>query len=183
MRRLFSLLAVSAFAMGPIACAATTDGSDPSSATASGEDEEIKSAKVITEADDGKTVEVATGQSFSIQLGSNPTTGYKWSIKSVDKTIGAPKESFKQGGGATGSGGTQRFTWSTKSPLDLDGKHTIELEYQRPWAETVPPAKTFSVTVEIGAQAKCGDGPACGDGKWCSACWGKMACIPKGAMC
>ena len=181
MRRLFHILAVAAFAVGPIACAATTDEADPS--TADGEDEEIKAAKPITEADNGKTVSIATGQSFSIQLASNPTTGYKWRIKSVDRSLGYPKETYKAGGSAVGSGGTQKFTWSTKSPLDLDGKHVIELEYQRPWAETSPPAKTFKVTVDIGEEAKCGDGPACGTGKWCSFCWGKMACIPKGAMC
>jgi inhibitor of cysteine peptidase len=182
MRRLFSFVAVALFALGPIACAATTDESDPTIDSASGEDEEIKAAKPITDADDGKTIQVATGQSFSIQLASNPTTGYKWAIQSVDKTLGYPKESYKSASAAVGSGGTQRFTWSTKSPLDLDGKHKITLAYARSW-ETKAPLKTFTVTVEIGATAKCGDGPACGTGKWCSMCWGHMACIPKGAMC
>ncbi len=31
-------------------------------------------------------------------------------------------------------------------------------------------------------QPKCGDS-VCGANQWCSYCWGKMACIPKGAFC
>ena len=37
--------------------------------------------------------------------------------------------------------GTAKFTWSTKSPLDLVGKHDITLILQRPWAETAPPTE------------------------------------------
>ncbi len=154
MRRLLSFLALAAFAAGPLACSSSdsTNSADPST----GDEQDVKGAKILSEGDHDKTVPVAVGQSFYIQLASNPTTGFHWSVKSVDKTLGAPKEKFISGGSsATGSGGEQRFTWSTKSPLDLNGKHVIELEYQRPFAENAPPAKTFKVTIQIGASANC----------------------------
>lgn len=180
MRSVISSFFVALLAIAPIACAASTE--TPADTT-SGEDEELKAAKVITEADQGKTIQIATGQPFSIQLPSNPTTGYSWAVTSVDRTLGQPKESFVSSGGAVGSGGTQRFTWSTKSPLSLEGKHDITLAYRRPWETTTDPVKTFSVTVEIGHAANCGTHPACGTSEWCSFCWGQLACIPKGALC
>ncbi len=150
MRRFCCFVAATALALGPIACAA--DGPDPESEDSAAEEAELRAAKPITEADNGKTIEVTVGQSFSIQLASNPSTGYQWIVRSVDRTLGQPKESFKSSDGAVGSGGKQRFRWSTKSPLNLEGRHTIELAYQRSW-ETADSAKTFSVTVNIRSAA------------------------------
>jgi predicted secreted protein len=184
-RPLLSLVALAILALGPVACgSSSSDDSSPPTDNASGEDEEIKLGKTITDADDGKTIKVPAGQSFSVRLASNATTGYSWHVQSVDKTLGAPKEKYEAppAGGPVGAGGTQVFTWSTKSPLDMSGTHKITLAYSRPWEETVKPAKVFTVTIDIGDHG-CGTGPACGSGKWCSACWGHMACIPKGAMC
>lgn len=159
-----------------VACSADTSSPSDEPATnaetASGEDEEIKAAS-ISEKDNNKTVDVQLGRSFTIALESNASTGYRWHVKSVDRTIGQPKESMIAGNpNRPGAPGTQKFTWATKSPLNLVGKHVITLEYQRPWAETQPPAKTFKVTVnivdKIGAQ-KCGGliGTTCGAGSYC----------------
>jgi predicted secreted protein len=170
-----SLLSLTALALAPLACAQQTDTQDPAvedPTTSDGAAEEIKAA-MIGEAQNGKTVDVTLTRSFTIALDSNASTGYRWHVKSVDKTLGQPKESTVAGDpGKPGSPGVQKFTWSTKSPLNLVGKHTIELEYQRPWAETSPPAKTFKVTINIldGASAKkCGGliGATCGAGQYC----------------
>lgn len=181
--RLLSVLALATLAVGPVAaCAADTDDTQDPADTASGEDEEMKAAKLIKETDDGKTVNVAEGQSFTIQLASNPTTGYRWHVASVDKTLGQPKDSYKSTSpaGSVGGGGVQTFVWSGKSPLDLSGDHKISLEYAR---GSGTPARKFSVTVHIADSVGCGTGPACGAGRSCSFCWGHLACIPKGAMC
>jgi predicted secreted protein len=156
-------------------CAAPTDDSAPATdpATSDGAAEEVKAA-VIDEASNGKTVTVALGRSFTIALAENgASTGYTWNLKSVDKTIGQPKVTTIAGDPkAPGSAGLKKFTWSTKSPLDLVGKHVITLEKLRPWAETSPPAATFKVTIDIqdlAAAPICGGlaGFACGKGSYC----------------
>jgi predicted secreted protein len=172
---LLSLLAVSTFTVFSVVACGGTDAEEPGTsdpATADGSDEEVKAA-VIGEESNGKTVDVALGRSFTIALSSNASTGYSWSVKSVDKTIGQPKMSTIPGDvSRPGAAGTQKFTWSTKSPLDLVGKHEITLVYQRPWAETSPPAKTFKVTINISDVTKaktCGGliGASCGKGDYC----------------
>lgn len=153
-------LALAALALGPIACSAeTTDDGSSEPATNDGAAEEVK-AQVIGESDNGKTVTVALGRSFTIALPENASTGYTWRVKAVDRSLGYPKERTLPGDASRpGSSGVKKFTWSTKSPLSLAGQHHIVLELQRPWAETTPPAKTFEITVDIkdvASSPKCG---------------------------
>jgi inhibitor of cysteine peptidase len=218
--RLSVLLALATFAVAltPIACASPTDDDPVSSPSEEGDAEDELKSLSVTDDDNGKTVTITKGQSLLLKLQSNPTTGYKWAVASTDRTFGYPaSETFlKNGDGAVGSGGIQRFTWKTKSPLDMVGSHKVKLEYKRSWETNVAPAKTFNFTVKVvdgscpqlspPAPGFCPGGritpkhndagcvtgydciaqctpTSCGAGKWCSACWGHMACIPKGAMC
>lgn len=150
--RLATMLAVSALALAlsPLGCAADADDDQVSSPSDEGDAaDELKSLSV-TDADNGKTVTIAKGQSLLVKLQSNPTTGYKWAVTSTDRTFGYPaSETFVKNGDAIGSGGLQRFTWKTVSPLDLVGTHNVTLEYKRPWESNVAAAKTFKFTVKV----------------------------------
>jgi predicted secreted protein len=172
---LIAVLGLTTFTVLPlVACGGAADdpAGDPPTSTADGSDEEVKAA-VIGEESNGKTIEVALGRSFTIALSENASTGYTWSVQSVDRTIGQPKITTIPGDAKRpGSAGTKKFTWSTKSPLDLVGEHTITLVKQRPWAETSPPAATFEVTIDITDVAKtpvCGGliGATCAKGLYC----------------
>jgi len=174
---LVAILGIAALSTASIvACGGTASDSEPTSgdpATDDGAAEEIKAA-VIDESMNGKTVPVTLGKSFTIALSDNASTGYVWSVKSVDKDLGAPKQTTVPGDSSRpGSSGLKKFTWSTKSPLDLVGSHAITLVLQRPWAETSPPAKTFKVTINVidgKASATCGGliGKTCGSAdKYC----------------
>jgi len=168
---LVAVLGIAALSTASIVACGGTSSDDPNAsatpATDDGAAEEIKAA-VIDESMDGKTVPVALGKSFTIALSDNASTGYLWSVKSVDKDLGAPKETTVPGDvSKPGASGLKKFTWSTKSPLGLVGKHTITLDLNRPWSETSPPAKTFTVTINItdsAAAATCGGliGKSCG---------------------
>lgn len=151
--RFLSLSLVAAAGVTLAACAADTDAeqADPA-AVDEGTDEQDVTARVIGEESNNKTVEVQLGRPFTIALADNAaSSGYRWKVKSVDRTIGAPKESYAAPpkNGPIGASGTRKFTWKTKSPLNLVGKHKITFELQRPWAETSPPARTFTVTINI----------------------------------
>ena len=155
--RLPVVLALAAFAvaLGPLGCAASSDDDPVSSPTEEGDAEDELRSLSITDADNEKTVTITKGQGVLVKLSSNPTTGYKWSVASTDRTFGYPaydKYVSSSPGGASaavGSGGIQRFSWKTNSPLNMVGSHTVKLEYKRPWEMNIAPAKTFTFTVKI----------------------------------
>jgi len=86
---------------------------------------------VYTEADSGKTVQEALGETFNIRLQENPTTGYSWNLSipdglriSLDEYI--PSSS---GGQMVGTGGIHSFYLrATKQ-----GEQKVTGEYRRPW--------------------------------------------------
>jgi inhibitor of cysteine peptidase len=103
---------------------------------------------IVTEQDSGKTIEVAVGQKMLVQLPSNPTTGYHWSVLGNPAPIEFVKSDYAtdpQAAGRVGAGGTQTLRFTAKS----SGKVELKLGYARPWEKDVLPAKTFSVTIVV----------------------------------
>jgi inhibitor of cysteine peptidase len=102
----------------------------------------------VTEHDSGKTIEVAVGQKILLQLPSNPTTGYRWSVLGNPAPIEFVKSDYaadSQPAGRVGAGGTQGLRFTAKSP----GKVELKLGYKRPWEQGTPPAKAFVVTIVV----------------------------------
>lgn len=144
--RSFHLAFAASLSLAAVACGGADAADDPS---AEGDEQDVTGAKSVklTEADDGKTVTVKTGQQVVLTLPSNPTTGYSWKVTATDRTFGYPKEKFiGPASSAIGAGGSQRFTWKTSGPLPMQGAHTVTLSYAR---GDGPPAKTFTFTVDI----------------------------------
>jgi predicted secreted protein len=172
--RLLSIFAVATLSIASlVACSATTSEEDPAGEveTEDGEAAEIKAA-VFDEGDNNKTVSVTLGRSFAIALSDNASTGFQWNVKSVDRTIGQPKVTQVPGDSdRPGSAGLKKFTWATKSPLDLVGKHTIVLEHARSFSKAG--ATTFTITIDIKKPAPsattCGGliGKQCGADSYC----------------
>jgi inhibitor of cysteine peptidase len=140
-------LLVLALAAGSAACAVSSEGTDGANAT----DDSANELKgiVLTEADNGHTLTATEGQLVTVKLAANPTTGYNWQVASTDRTFGYPTITFAPSSSAVGSGGTTKLVWKTTGGISMVGTHTVHLEYQRPWAETVKPIKTFSFTVKV----------------------------------
>lgn len=174
--RLSSLLALVgvSLSLAAVACGSSSadDASQADEVTSDGAEQEVKAA-VFGESDDGKTVSVVAGRSFTIALSDNASTGYVWQVASVDRSLGYPKETTVAGSASRpGSAGVKKFTWKTTSPFDLVGKHDIKLAKVRPWEKDAVPAATFSLTVDItdAAVAKmCGGqlGLGCPAGQYC----------------
>jgi len=163
----FSSLFVFA-ALSLVACAAPSSDDDVEQPTDEASEADIKSGKtvLVTTKDDGKSISVKPGQKVEIKLSSNASTGYVWMVSKND--LGAPKQGNIPGDvHRPGNPGFQTFTWDTTG---LSGDHTIELIYQRPWAERTPPAERFTVTVKLGTKiSHCGGfaGFTCGKGEYC----------------
>lgn len=100
--------------------------------------------------DNGTAIELNAGQMLVVTLESNPTTGYRWEVSEVDKSVltqmgeaefqEAPKEDEQ----VVGVGGTETFRFAS-----APGSTTLTLLYNRSWETDVEPADTFTVEVTV----------------------------------
>jgi inhibitor of cysteine peptidase len=100
----------------------------------------------ITEQDDGKDVDLPSGDTLVVRLKSNPSTGYSWAIKGDPSPLRLVKSSTKKTGQTShvaGAPATQEFRLTALS----SGMASLTLEYRRPWEYTAGPARTFRVRV------------------------------------
>ena len=99
--------------------------------------------------DDGRAVTVPVSGRLSVSLDSNPTTGFGWSIATIDTSIleNTDLEYVQDPAppGVTGVGGTETWEFTARAV----GTSTLRLEYSRSWETEEPPSRTFQVTVEV----------------------------------
>jgi inhibitor of cysteine peptidase len=102
----------------------------------------------LTEKDNGRTVMLKVGDTLSVQLPGNPSTGYSWEPANADLKIltlvGEP-EFIAQNPGETGSGGTVTLRFKATGA----GQEPLKLVYHRSWEKDVAPLKTFEVSVVV----------------------------------
>ena len=95
------------------------------------------------------TATVRKGETFTVELDANPTTGYLWDMRlkagkatlvSQEYTSSAPAGSMVIGGG-----GVETFVFRAEET----GRIELEAEYTRPWEKNAKPAATqrFDITV------------------------------------
>jgi len=103
----------------------------------------------LTEADNGRQFTLQTGDTLTVSLASNPTTGYGWQVLEIQDAIliqkGEPE--FKQATnseGLVGAGGIETLRFEAVG----SGKTSLKLGYMRPW-ESVPPTETFEITIDV----------------------------------
>ncbi len=107
-------------------------------------------ALIISKESDGKTIALAQGKAAIIALKGNPTTGYLWSVASVEgKAVAQDGDvqyvADKVKPGIVGSGGRFQARFVAKEA----GKTTIVMHYKRPFEKDKPPVETFKVTIEV----------------------------------
>jgi inhibitor of cysteine peptidase len=102
-------------------------------------------SQVYTAADDGTSIEAGVGQSFSIVLAGNPTTGYGWQVEGIDGTVLTASEPvYVSDSDLIGSGGTYTFTFTAAAAGDTE----VRLVYLRSW-EQAEPLETFTMIVTV----------------------------------
>lgn len=108
--------------------------------------------KTLTASANKSNVTLKAGDTLSIELASNPTTGYSWQVNQVDakilQALGEPQFSLGGKEPIPGAGGTETFQFKAIA----NGKTTLTLIYVRPWETNVTPTPndifTVNVTVE-----------------------------------
>ena len=98
-------------------------------------------------------VEVAVGDSFTVTLCSNPTTGFEWEsaqisdqtvLQQIDHKFVAPET---KGDGPPAPGTPGKEVWTFKALKA--GTSTISMEYSRPWEGGEKGEWTFALTVTV----------------------------------
>lgn len=89
------------------------------------------------------------GQTLSLTLPSNPTTGYRWRVQDaapgVLRSLGPEVYAAPEESGLVGTAGES--TWRFQAQTAGDG-HLV-LVYQQPWAPEVTPVQTFDCAIKV----------------------------------
>jgi len=93
----------------------------------------------------GDSISVADGQTFVIELESNPTTGYEWTAED-NANAEFVKSTMVTNSTLPGAPGMQRLTFTATKA----GTSTLVLNYARSFEPNNPPAQTekFPLTVK-----------------------------------
>ncbi|MBC3421599.1 protease inhibitor I42 family protein [Pseudomonas sp. RW3S2] len=89
------------------------------------------------------------GQTLSLSLASNPSTGYRWSIKDpasgLLRSLGPEVYNSPEEAGIVGSAGVATWRFQAVSA----GEGHLVLVYQQPWAPEVQPVETFDCAIRV----------------------------------
>jgi len=101
---------------------------------------------MITQTENGKSVQAHSGNTIVIQLDENASTGYTWAVSKTDATILTLQTStYTASGNVPGRGGTRVFTFLAKKP----GTVHLQLKYWRSFVGDSSVTERYSATIEI----------------------------------
>ncbi|MGA2052682.1 MAG: protease inhibitor I42 family protein [Opitutales bacterium] len=107
----------------------------------------LPTAATMTSDDNGKTITVAVGSPITVTLAANPTTGYQWTVPTLQDTRVVKFVSSSYAGPsspAMGAGGTATFVFQAAGT----GISAVRLVYARPFAPQDHPSY-FAFTVVV----------------------------------
>jgi inhibitor of cysteine peptidase len=93
--------------------------------------------------DPTKAIRAAVGETFSVALAGNPTTGFTWQPTFDPGILELVGESFEPADKSVGSGGQEVFRFRALAP----GKSEINCGYRRPWDNKSRETKRFRIKI------------------------------------
>lgn len=108
-------------------------------------------ALLLEEPDNGSGLYLTQGDTISVKLPANPTTGYTWSIAVNAPSILAPAGDARFEPPPTprpGAGGFQTFDFRVAG----GGAAELQLVYRRPFEKDAPPTRIWTVFIAAAAQ-------------------------------
>lgn len=102
----------------------------------------------VMEADNGKDIELNTGQTLRIKLKTIAGTGYAWALSGDPAPLKLTKTyTQKSNSTARRAGGPQMSVFDLSA--SSAGLANVTIVYRRSWEYNIPPAKTFTVRVNV----------------------------------
>lgn len=100
-----------------------------------------------TGGDNGKTITVKNGDTFTVKLDENPTTGYSWNL-TVDGGLQVVDDHYTSNAtGRMGAGGYHTWTIKAVDP----GTYRVMGIYKRPWESTTGHEERYLLNVKVSA--------------------------------
>lgn len=101
----------------------------------------------VTSADDGRILTLQAADRLLIQLDENPTTGFRWTVDTVDDQIISMQNSTyaPPAAGALGGGGTHHFTFVVKQR----GVTPVRFKLWREWLGDASVTRRYELTVRV----------------------------------
>jgi len=94
-------------------------------------------------------VNLNVGQTLTLLLPTNPTTGYRWLVQnpaaSVLRSLGPEVYSNPEDAGIVGAAGQSTWRYQAKAA----GQGHLLLVLQQPWAPEVLPVQTFDCDIDV----------------------------------
>jgi predicted secreted protein len=100
----------------------------------------------LSEADDGREIEIAVDATLELALPEVSGTGFRWAFTARGESVLALENEYTTAV-ATAPGGGRMRCWRFKAIAP--GHTTLALGFSRPW-EKSPPAHSFSVKLHAG---------------------------------
>jgi inhibitor of cysteine peptidase len=100
----------------------------------------------VSNADDGRTVEIDQGDTIVVDLEENISTGYSWMLEDLPESVMQVVDDSRiaASGARLGAPGRRRITIAASGP----GEATIKASLRRPW-ERGRPAQTYTIRVVV----------------------------------
>jgi inhibitor of cysteine peptidase len=104
---------------------------------------------LLDDSDNGSRLCANVGDTITVKLTSNPSTGYSWGKPNDVSQLQLVSSTFEGDPSShPGSPGFQVFTWkATKA-----GMAAITLNYYRPFEKDTPPAKSYHLSITVEAR-------------------------------
>ena len=102
----------------------------------------------LTEADQGRSINLRTGESATIDLPENATTGYRWAVDRADSSLVSVQDgpARPSTSGAIGSGGRRSFIITAIAP----GTTELVLKRWRSWEGEGGVVERYRIGLRIG---------------------------------
>lgn len=100
----------------------------------------------LTDAQNNATVQAHVGDTITLALPENPTTGYQWSVQQNNTTVLAvTNDEYASESQRPGSGGTHTFVFEAIA----SGASTLDLVNARSWEPASAANQRYSVTIQV----------------------------------
>ncbi len=109
---------------------------------------EAASVLTVTEAENGKDVDLANGQILQVKLKAIAGTGYAWTLDGDPAPLKLTKSFSQRSKSTSGKAGAPQMS-VFQLQANSAGVATLTFVYRRSWEYNVAPAKTFSVRVNV----------------------------------
>jgi len=123
------------------------NGTDNNSEQNQTDNATTETEQVITEADNGTSINLKNGETFFLKLRENPSTGYSWQLN-LSQGLSILSDEYTQDPapeGYTGVLGTRQWEIKAVTP----GSQQVKGIYKRPWEDTTGAEDNFTLNVEV----------------------------------